>query len=124
MSLPATTPPERAATSSVLGANVYRLRVLRVPRIAQETVAERAGIAQETVRQIEQSRDPAKPQLNPRLDTIEKLAEALEVDPADLLTRTPSKPTGQRRRRTHTVPLTVVPGSGGDRPRALQRQVT
>jgi transcriptional regulator with XRE-family HTH domain len=69
----------------VVGTNVYRLRVMKVPKWSQDRLAEAAGVAINTVALIEQARDPAKPQSMIRLDTLERLASALGVAPADLL---------------------------------------
>lgn len=103
----ATLAPPMART---LGQNVYRLRVMLLPRPGQEDFAKVAGIAPETLRQIEDSRDPAKPAKNTRLSTVERLAEGfrtygLEMDAVALLTATPSKPTGQPR-HLRSVPHT------------------
>jgi transcriptional regulator with XRE-family HTH domain len=94
---------------AIVGANVYRLRVLRVPKLSQEDLHERSGVATETIRLLEQSRDQAKPPLNPRLSTLDKLAAALDVTVNDL-TATPSKPTGEPRH------LSIVPDTGGALP--------
>ena len=97
--------------SAIVGANVYRLRVLRVPKLSQEALHERSGVAVETIRLLEQSRDLSKPQLNPQLDTIDRLAAGLGVEPATLFqSATPSKPTGQPRH------LRSVPDTGGALP--------
>lgn len=101
---------ERRPAVANVGANVYRLRVLRIPKLSQEDLHERSGVATETIRLLEQSRDQAKPQLNPRLETLDRLAAALDVSVADL-TATPSKPTGQPRH------LRVIPGTGDALPR-------
>lgn len=71
--------------SAILGANVYRLRVLKVPRWSQGRLAEQAGVGLTTIRDIEAARDPDKPDYSTRLDVVERLARALNADPADLL---------------------------------------
>jgi len=96
----------RAPSTTTVGANVYRLRVLQLPKLSQEGLAARSGISVETIRLLEQSRDGDKPQLNPRLDTLDRLAQALDVEPYILLTPTPSKTTGQPRH------LSLVGGTG------------
>lgn len=69
----------------VVGANVYRLRVLRVPKWSQKDLAEAAHVSDETVRLLEQGRDPSRKGLATGLDTVDALAKALEVDPSELL---------------------------------------
>lgn len=71
--------------STVIGANVFRYRVLRIPKMTQEELAGRAGVALETLRRIEMSRDPAHKQLRPRVDTVEDIAHALGVEFIDLI---------------------------------------
>jgi len=56
------------------------LKVARTRRLlTQDELAERAGVSQSTVANIE--RDNAEPQFR----TIRKLAKALDIDPTDLL---------------------------------------
>lgn len=76
---------ERPALRVVLGTNVYRLRVMKLPKMSQGDLADRAGLSEETVRLLEQGRDPSRKGLSVRLDTIDAIADALEVDPAELL---------------------------------------
>lgn len=60
-----------------------RLRELRVgEKLTQEQVAERAGLAREYVSGAENGRR------NPALTTIYQLADALEVDPGELIAGT------------------------------------
>jgi transcriptional regulator with XRE-family HTH domain len=67
-----------------------RLRELRQARfLSQEALAEKARVSHFTVRRIEQG-SPA------RYQTIRKLAEALDVDPAELAG---ASPPAQRMRR-------------------------
>jgi transcriptional regulator with XRE-family HTH domain len=57
-----------------------RLRTLRKRKLlTQEQLAERSGIAVSTVIRIERN------QVEPQGATIRKLAQALEVDPAELV---------------------------------------
>lgn len=98
-----------------LGANVYRYRVMLVPKPSQQALARISGLADETLRHVEDSRDPSKPPYNASLAVIEKLAAGLQslgvnASAHDLLA-TPSKPTG---RRDH---LRVVPGTGDALPK-------
>ena len=57
-----------------------KLKAARTRRLlTQDELAERAGVSQSTVANIE--RDNAEPQFR----TIRKLAKALDIDPTDLL---------------------------------------
>ena len=76
---------ERPPLASIVGANVYRLRVLRLPKMSQEALANAAGLGINTVALIEAARDPDRPQNAVRLDTLEAIANALGVDPVELL---------------------------------------
>jgi len=61
-----------------------RLRALRQSRgLTQEVLAERAGVSSVTIGQIERGA------ADPRLGTVEALAEALEVSPPELLAAGP-----------------------------------
>lgn len=71
--------------SSIVAANVYARRVLRIPKMSQGALAAAAGLDVDTIGRIEAGRDPAKRQMRIRLDTIERLAEALGCEPLDLL---------------------------------------
>ncbi len=63
-----------------VGIDGTRLRQLRVQRaISQEDLGRMTGIAQSTISNLEASNRPA------RLSTIRKLAEALEVEPSELM---------------------------------------
>ncbi len=60
--------------------NGARLRQLRVQRaISQEDLGRMTGIAQSTISNLESSNRPA------RLSTIRKMAEALGVEPSELM---------------------------------------
>lgn len=76
---------ERPPLATVVATNVYRLRVMRVPKWSQDRLAEAAGVGVNTLQLIEAARDPAHHQPRVRLDTIERLATALGVEPAELL---------------------------------------
>ena len=66
---------------------VPALRYWRTKRaLLQRELAERAGIHRDTVRRAE---DPDEPHAI-RLDVVRKLAEALEVSPADLMAQPPT----------------------------------
>jgi transcriptional regulator with XRE-family HTH domain len=57
-----------------------RLRELRVQRaLRQEDLAELAGVGKNTINRIEKNRT------EPHMTTLRKLAQALEVDPAELV---------------------------------------
>jgi transcriptional regulator with XRE-family HTH domain len=60
-----------------IGENLKATRTRRL--LTQEELAERAGVSQSTIANIE--RDNAEPQFR----TIRKLAKALDVDPTELL---------------------------------------
>ncbi len=60
-----------------IGDNLRKLREARALR--QEDLAEKAGVGKNTVNRIEKNRT------EPHMTTIRKLAEALEVDPAELV---------------------------------------
>jgi transcriptional regulator with XRE-family HTH domain len=60
-----------------IGERLRRLRERRALR--QEDLAELAGVGKNTVNRIEKNRT------EPHMTTIRKLAEALEVDPAELV---------------------------------------
>jgi transcriptional regulator with XRE-family HTH domain len=60
--------------------NGHRLRHLRVERaLSLRTLAERSGVAFDTINKLELGHRPA------RLVTIRKLAEALGVEPKELM---------------------------------------
>ncbi len=61
-----------------VGAKLRRLREARF--ISQRDLARLAGVSPTTVMQLETGQNP-----NPRLSTIRKLAEALVVDPSELV---------------------------------------
>lgn len=101
----------------VLGENVYRRRVLRVPKMSQDDLAEAAGVAANTIQAIESGRDPAKvPPSYPQLDTIEKIAGALGCTVDDLLRWEPeaSRPLLNAAGLAHR--LEVVPPLGKPEP--------
>ena len=60
-----------------IGDNLKRVRTLRA--LTQAQLAEKAGITQATVVRIERN------QQEPHMSTLRKLAEALNVDPAELV---------------------------------------
>lgn len=71
--------------ASVFGANVYRYRVLRLPKMSQDALAKAAQRDRNTIAQIEAARDPSKAGANPTLETMEAIADVLGVRVADLL---------------------------------------
>jgi hypothetical protein len=100
-----------------LGTNVFRYRMQIVPYQSRERLADatKGAVSEETLRKIEDSRDPSKPAHWPELKKVEHLAMGLrrlgvDVTAIDLF-NTPSKPTGQVRH------LWSVPKVGDDLPR-------
>ena len=60
--------------------NGHRLRQLRVERaLTLRALAERSGVSYDTINKLELGQRPA------RLSTIRKLAEALSVEPKELM---------------------------------------
>lgn len=93
-----------------LGANLYRYRVMILPRPSRKALEVASGVSEETIRKIEASRDPSQPPHFPELEKVERLAMGLrrlgvDVSSPDLFA-TPSKTTGDR---SH---LTVVRPTG------------
>jgi transcriptional regulator with XRE-family HTH domain len=80
-------PIERLPALVVLGRNLYRRRILRIPRMSQKQLAEVSGVAVNTIGALESARNPEKAGAVsfPQLDTIEELARALGCTVADLL---------------------------------------
>jgi transcriptional regulator with XRE-family HTH domain len=65
------------ATVVYIGERLKRQRTRRA--LTQAQLAERAGVATATVARIERN------EIEPRMTTLDKLAKALEVDPAELV---------------------------------------
>ncbi len=65
------------ATMVHIGQRLKRQRTLKA--LTQAELAERAGVATATVARIERD------EIEPRMTTLRKLAQALEVDPAELV---------------------------------------
>jgi transcriptional regulator with XRE-family HTH domain len=65
------------ATVVHIGERLKRQRTRRA--LTQAELAERAGVTTATVARIERD------EIEPRMTTLRKLAEALEVDPAELV---------------------------------------
>lgn len=68
-----------ALPMSIVGANVYRLRVMKIPKVSQDRLAEIAGVALNTLTAIEAARDSSKPQPNPKINTLQAIADGLSV---------------------------------------------
>jgi transcriptional regulator with XRE-family HTH domain len=66
---------------AIVGANIRRLR--KAKGLTQEQLAHESGVAMRYVAGVERAEE------NPSLRFLVKLAEALEVEPAQLLTRPP-----------------------------------
>jgi transcriptional regulator with XRE-family HTH domain len=65
------------ATMVYVGERLKKQRTLRA--LTQAELAERAGVTTATVARIERD------EIEPRMTTLRKLANGLEVDPADLV---------------------------------------
>ncbi len=65
------------ATMVHIGQRLKRQRTLRA--LTQAELAERTGVTTATVARIERD------EIEPRMTTLRKLAQALEVDPAELV---------------------------------------
>ncbi len=65
------------ATMVHIGQRLKRQRTLRA--LTQAELADRAGVTTATVARIERD------EIEPRMTTLRKLAQALEVDPAELV---------------------------------------
>jgi transcriptional regulator with XRE-family HTH domain len=65
------------ATVVYIGERLRRQRMRRA--LTQAELAERAGVTTATVARIERD------EIEPRMTTLRKLAQALEVDPAELV---------------------------------------
>jgi DNA-binding Xre family transcriptional regulator len=76
---------ERPALPVVVAANVRRLRTTKEPKWSEEKLARKAELSRDTIRNIEDARDPTKGSNALRLDTLERIAQALGVEPARLL---------------------------------------
>jgi len=76
---------ERPALSVIVAANVYGLRRAKEPPWSQEKLARHAELSAATIRVVEGARDPGRNSNALRLDTLERIADALGVDPARLL---------------------------------------
>ena len=109
---------ERPPLIQIVGANVFRVRRSKMPPMARRVLYELSGVAVNTIEALERSADPTyRGKVNqPSLYTIERLAEGLGVDPAELL-----RWDEATRRYLSGIPsLQAVPGSGHpdpDRPR-------
>jgi hypothetical protein len=72
MAAPAKTRKATEVLARNLGANVYRHRVLIVPKPSQQALARAAGLADETIRNIENSRNPDYPPYNASLEVVNR----------------------------------------------------
>lgn len=81
-----------------------QLRGLR--GLTQEALAERTGLSRNQIQNIERNRNNQQGFGNPRLETIVRLAVALEVDPTYLISSDPDESLG-----SHT---TTAPKPGSD----------
>lgn len=74
---------ERPSLAVVVAANIYRIRTDQ--GLSQEKLAHRTDLSRDTIRVIENARDPEKSMNSLRLDTLERIALALAVEPGKLL---------------------------------------
>jgi transcriptional regulator with XRE-family HTH domain len=88
-------------TSPPIGERIYELRAQRRPRMTQRELADRAGVSVDLVAKLEQG---AKRSAS--LDSLGRIAGALEVDVAELLTRQPQVDAKPR----EDLATTVDPG--------------
>jgi transcriptional regulator with XRE-family HTH domain len=79
MSTAETYKAELAAYLDAFGANVRRLRMIRAPRVSQETLSERTGLHRTEIGRIEQG------VVEPRLTTLVILADGLGVSLDELV---------------------------------------
>jgi DNA-binding Xre family transcriptional regulator len=108
-------PAERPAIEVIVAANVYRLRRMKDPAWSQERLARGAGLSRETIRLIEDARDPGKSTNAMRIDTLAVIADALSVEPAELLRYDPEATRVYL--QGGSPPLEVVIGQGRSQPR-------
>ncbi|WP_141930570.1 helix-turn-helix transcriptional regulator [Microbacterium sp. SLBN-146] len=80
-------PPETWRPAVLFSRRLREVRQLR--RLTQEEVAYRAGIAVYTYRRLERIGPGVRQRANPTLDTLLRVAAALQVDPSVLLTTRP-----------------------------------
>lgn len=98
-------PEYKAAESSfetriVLARNILRYRA--VHRLTQQDLAEKAGMKQPRIADLESMRS------NPSLDTLEKIAAALKVSPSDLLSPPPPQMTYREAAQPHKVEVDLM----------------
>lgn len=107
---------DRPPLVQVVGANVYRLRRGKIPPMSRGRLHELSGTGENTIEALERSANPAyKGKVSePLLSTVDKLATALECEPADLLL------WGEDTRRylsgMSSANLRAVPGNGHSDP--------
>lgn len=112
----------RPPLAIVVAANVFRLRKER--GLAQEKLAYAAGLSREVIRLLEGSRDEELGRGGLRLETVERLAEALEVDPCDLLRWDPASTRVYLKAKSRRPRLMAVATGGVVDPPGLLAQLT
>lgn len=90
----------RLETKIVLARNVLRYRADR--RLTQKELAEKAGMKQPRIADLESMRG------NPSLDTLEKIAAALEVSPSDLISSPPPRMMYRQTAQPHRVEVDLM----------------
>jgi transcriptional regulator with XRE-family HTH domain len=73
----------------IIGTNVWCLRELRYPSITQQELATKAGLSVNTIIKVESNRHPDRPTVAVRTDTIQALADALDVPALALVSTKP-----------------------------------
>lgn len=87
-------------TKIVLARNILRYRADH--RLTQRDLAEKAGMKQPRIADLESMRG------NPSLDTLEKIATALEVSPSELLSSPPPQMTYRQPVGPHHVEMGLM----------------
>lgn len=91
---------------STIGQQVRRLRTGRTPRLTQQQLAERAGISLDVIQKLEQGRKRTA-----RIPTLAKIAEALQVDLATLVSDPAATPAPATPEPKPALPEAAEPGS-------------
>lgn len=103
---------ERPPLPVIVAFNVWRLRTSREPKWSQEKLAREASLSRNTIAAVEDARDGRSDNAL-RLDTLEAIANALAVDPGELLLwdRKAMKQMGWTWEPAFQLPLSAVVGA-------------